>query len=61
MDVYIPKIKEWTRVDMELVRADNKARMDKRQKSKGANKLLFMTCGSGDEDPEGGEAGEKEK
>ena len=48
LDVYVPKTKEWMRVDMDLVLADNKGRREK--KAKISSKKLLTTCDSGSEE-----------
>ena len=47
MDVYLPKPKEWMRVDMEHVRADNKARTKKKNST--TDRKQLSTVDSGDE------------
>ena len=48
MDIYLPKQKEWVRIDMELARTDNAGRRAK--KSQAINKKLLSTIESGEED-----------
>ena len=51
IDVFIPKTNQWIRVDMDNVREDNKARLDK--KNKGTDKKHLQTCNSDDESDPG--------
>ena len=45
LDAYIPKVKDWVRIDMEVVRRDNENRMEK--KSKQTDRKILMTTESG--------------
>ena len=50
MDVYIPKQKQWARVDMDLVREDNNSRAAK--KARTMDKRTLTTAGSSEEEEE---------
>ena len=49
MDAYIPKLKKWTRLDIDTAKEDNNGRREKERKL--SDKGLFSTCGDdGSED-----------
>ena len=52
MDVFVPRIKEWTRVDVEMARSDNAARIKRSSKLDEKKRELLSTAVEDDSEEE---------